>query len=311
MKAGVLLTLLLTLCGCSLIPGWTPDLPLIDNGVALLKSVSLVPVVAESPEASGTWTRSLQSGLLKVDGVDSVRFTTAQPSRILDSMGDTPPIVEGTQGLLEVKLIGFDPYYPPSAQLEVNFYLPRRSGAPVGDVIFLERQGTTGPDSATEHQGPWIHFQLDLRTDDPVTMRRLRRYARAQGAKDRGFFSARSVDGGWSLWIIELEGQKRTQLGSGLYPEWSPDGKYLAFQRPSLRGKGWFGIWIVNVEGGPPRQVACDENWGSIQPAWSANSRRIVYSTARNPVTGPNGRSRPVAFRPGSSSDEAHHQGSS
>ncbi len=95
-------------------------------------------------------------------------------------------------------------------------------------------------------------------------------------------YCAREGDGNWSLWIIEFEGQRRTQLGPGVYPEWSPDGQYLAFQRPSLRGQGWYGIWIVEVTGGAPREVASSESWGCIQPCWSPNSSRIAYSTARS-----------------------------
>lgn len=86
----------------------------------------------------------------------------------------------------------------------------------------------------------------------------------------------------WNIWIIELEGQRRTKLGPGLYPEWSPDGKYLAFQRPSGRGRGWHGVWVVNVEGGSPREVATSESWAAVQPSWAPNSRRLAFATARN-----------------------------
>ena len=41
----------------------------------------------------------------------------------------------------------------------------------------------------------------------------------------------------------------------GLYPEWSPDGEWLAFQRPSNYEPGWHGIWIVPVAGGSASEV--------------------------------------------------------
>lgn len=88
--------------------------------------------------------------------------------------------------------------------------------------------------------------------------------------------------GQWNIWIIDLEGQRRTKLGPGLYPEWSPDGRLLAFQRPSLRDQGWYGIWVVEAEGGSPREVATAEDRAAIQPSWAPNSKRIVFATARS-----------------------------
>ncbi|MEM7166966.1 MAG: hypothetical protein AAF581_15995 [Planctomycetota bacterium] len=83
----------------------------------------------------------------------------------------------------------------------------------------------------------------------------------------------------WDIWIIELDGQRRTRFGPGLYPEWSPDGKWLAFQRPSGRGKGWYGVWIVEVAGGAPREIATYEDRAAIQPSWSPSSQELVYAT--------------------------------
>ncbi|MFQ5654433.1 MAG: TolB family protein [Planctomycetota bacterium] len=93
--------------------------------------------------------------------------------------------------------------------------------------------------------------------------------------------------GEWSLWIVELDGQKRTQLGPGLFPEWSPDGSRLVFQRPSRRGRGWYGIWTVEVEGGAPREVVTSAEHGAIHPSWDPSSQRIVYATARSPLDRP------------------------
>ncbi|MFN0060595.1 MAG: hypothetical protein ACKVX7_19235 [Planctomycetota bacterium] len=100
-------------------------------------------------------------------------------------------------------------------------------------------------------------------------------------------YCARGPEGSWQLWIIDVETQKRSLLGPGLYPDWSPDGAYLAFQRPSLRAPGWHGIWIVAATGGSPREVVTEESWGSIQPAWAPNSKRLVYGTARSPIATP------------------------
>ncbi len=100
-------------------------------------------------------------------------------------------------------------------------------------------------------------------------------------------YCAREASGEWYLWRIDVNTHKRTQIGPGLYPEWSPDGQYFAFQRPSGRGQGWYGIWMVSVDGGAPEEVVTEETWGTIQPSWSPNSRSLVYGTARSPIESP------------------------
>ena len=100
-------------------------------------------------------------------------------------------------------------------------------------------------------------------------------------------YSARDESGDWNLMIFELDSRQVVQLGVGLNPEWSPDGTSLAFQRPSQRGAGWYGIWIVAVSGGAPREVFTDPKRGAIQPAWSPDSRSLVFATASAPVGRP------------------------
>ena len=62
-----------------------------------------------------------------------------------------------------------------------------------------------------------------------------------------------------------------------LYPRWSPDGKWIAFQRgDSIR----FDIFIVSADGGEPRQLTRDNNMmGGL--AWLGDSRSVLYSSSR------------------------------
>ncbi len=101
-------------------------------------------------------------------------------------------------------------------------------------------------------------------------------------------YSARDEDSGdWNLMIVSLEDRRVVQLGLGLNPEWSPDGSSLAFQRPSQRGPGWYGVWIVGVKGGSPREVFADPSRGAIQPSWSPDSQSLVFATASTPLEFP------------------------
>jgi len=62
-----------------------------------------------------------------------------------------------------------------------------------------------------------------------------------------------------------------------LYPRWSPDGKWIAFQRgDSIR----FDVFVAPAAGGEPRQLTRDNNMmGGF--AWLPDSSGIVYSSSR------------------------------
>jgi len=62
-----------------------------------------------------------------------------------------------------------------------------------------------------------------------------------------------------------------------LYPRWSPDGKWIAFQRgDSIR----FDVFVAPAKGGEPRQLTSDNNMMSGF-AWLPDSSGVVYSSSR------------------------------
>ena len=62
-----------------------------------------------------------------------------------------------------------------------------------------------------------------------------------------------------------------------LYPRWSPDGRWIAFQRgDSVR----FDVFVAPAAGGEPRQLTRDNNMMSGF-AWLPDSTGIVYSSSR------------------------------
>jgi serine/threonine protein kinase/Tol biopolymer transport system component len=63
-----------------------------------------------------------------------------------------------------------------------------------------------------------------------------------------------------------------------LYPRWSPDGRWIAFQRgDSIR----FDIFVVPASGGKPQQLTHDNNMmGGF--AWLPDSTGIIYSSSRD-----------------------------
>lgn len=69
----------------------------------------------------------------------------------------------------------------------------------------------------------------------------------------------------------------RFDAGYHRYPRWSPDGRWIAFQR----GDGVrYDIFVVRAAGGEPRQLTHDRNFMSGL-AWLPDSSGIVYSSSR------------------------------
>ncbi|WP_346927024.1 S9 family peptidase [uncultured Arthrobacter sp.] len=88
------------------------------------------------------------------------------------------------------------------------------------------------------------------------------------------------------LWAVPLEpGQAPRRLTRGFRdtaPDFSPDGRVLAFLRAAAGGKPQ--LHIVEAAGGEPQPVT-DAPLGVSAFAWSPDSRRILYS-ARTPEDG-------------------------
>jgi Tol biopolymer transport system component len=94
------------------------------------------------------------------------------------------------------------------------------------------------------------------------------------------------------LWRSRIDGSERLQLTrppmQALEPQWSPDGKRIAFQDMSP-GKPWR-IYVVSAEGGAPKPVF-EEPRNQMHPSWSPDSNSLTISyvyfleTARLGVT--------------------------
>ncbi len=90
-----------------------------------------------------------------------------------------------------------------------------------------------------------------------------------------------------SLWIIPSSGGAARQLTSGprdTSPQWSPDGKMLAFARSSEKdGKPQPGqIFLLSMDGGEARPLT-DLPKGAGGPVWSPDGRTIAFSSTNIP----------------------------
>jgi len=83
---------------------------------------------------------------------------------------------------------------------------------------------------------------------------------------------------GWNLWILDRVDQSAVELGPGLYPDWSPTGEWIAFQKPSEREPYWYGLWIIRPDGSEVRQVVLGDGFGAIEPSWSPAGDLLAFT---------------------------------
>ena len=139
-----------------------------------------------------------------------------------------------------------------------------------------------------------FHVTLDTETHGPTDMP-LRISGSTLGedqprlspdGKTLAFTSARS--GSAELWLADIDGanpRQLTRLGSRIigYPDWSPDGKRIAFHaRIADRYNNEPRLYFVDVDGSGVAQQFGDERLGALglsQPAWSADGEHVFAST--------------------------------
>src|SRR5258708_7935716 len=89
------------------------------------------------------------------------------------------------------------------------------------------------------------------------------------------------------LWIIPASGGEARQLTAGPHdssPQWSPDGKLLAFSRTAEKdGKPQPPqIYLLAMDGGEARPLT-DLPKGASGPVWSPDGRSIAFSSSNLP----------------------------
>jgi Tol biopolymer transport system component len=63
------------------------------------------------------------------------------------------------------------------------------------------------------------------------------------------------------------------------HPIWSPNGKYIAFQRGNFKLKKVYNVWVMDADGSNQRKIT-DCVYDCQQPAWSRDGKKIVYRKA-------------------------------
>ncbi len=77
---------------------------------------------------------------------------------------------------------------------------------------------------------------------------------------------------GGELYVVNADGSGLRRLTDGIDPNWSPDGKQVAF----TRYRNPRGVWVINADGSGARQVFA---WNEARwPSWSPDGSRILFT---------------------------------
>src|SRR4029078_5042088 len=81
------------------------------------------------------------------------------------------------------------------------------------------------------------------------------------------------------IWLMPIGGGKPMEVGAGQgrQPDWSPDGRWLAFASGRGDPAGHHAVFVVDPEGGNLTQLT-DHSVNAQHPVWSPDGKWLVFS---------------------------------
>ncbi len=171
----------------------------------------------------------------------------------------------------------------------VNYHAPNWTSD--GKIIFFEeiwiqklKESISGPEVIEETQN-FTLYEVDNSGTNYEEIEEVSSSARgffsmvgSSSAGDYVVFGLSNIaNNDNEIWVIGRDGTGLQEVGSGRYPDFSPDASQIVYQKPSQ------GIWIMDRDGGNDHQIISDAD--AKYPAWSPDDTLIAYGEYSTSIT--------------------------
>ena len=150
---------------------------------------------------------------------------------------------------------------------------------PDGRIVFLEQYYEYGRtcggfgDEYTVSEVRMCFINRDGSDYEVITPDPIGRHPVSTAASDDKLLACVIGEGTiYQMLLFDYDGNLIKDLGQGIHPDFSPDGKRIVYQKYS--GDTPQGIWIMDIETGEERCLVSDE--GANSPSWSPSGNFIA-----------------------------------